>query len=90
MSVSEAELSSPLALPAARERRARNEQDKGRGGKVYCVVVVYMVKLCVQYLPSIAERIMVALNTKNCHTAMKLMVEFVEIVFGEMNKIKGR
>jgi len=49
-----------------------------------------MVKLCVQYLPSIAERIMVALNTKNCHTAMKLMVEFVEIVFGEMNKIKGR
>lgn len=49
-----------------------------------------MVRLCVQSLPSIAERIMVALNTKNCKSAMNLMVEFVEIVFGEMNKIKGR
>jgi hypothetical protein len=90
VSLSEAELSSPLALPEARELRTRNKQNKGRGGKVYCIIVGYMVKLCVQYLPSIAERIMVALNTKNCHTAMKLMVEFVEIVFGEMNKIKGR
>jgi hypothetical protein len=49
-----------------------------------------MVKLCVQSLPSIAERIMVALNTKNCKSALNLMVEFVEIVFGELNKIKGR